>query len=178
MLCTQMIFSSPGLFQDLNELGWDRWWPVVCSFCSIADRLMYKACKLKTLEVWAIALLVSDVGRRQVKAICYGEVMCMEVTMLTEHFSDIKFVSFWRWRVTVVCLTFGLCLSSAFFIPQRFGRWTYFLSHASGYKGRSQTVQSPVLCLVPSEGHQHQLLVDCSSMQMSTVNEELWDTAR
>jgi hypothetical protein len=138
----------------------------------------YKVCKLRTLRVWPIALLVSDVGRRQVKAICYRDIMCMEVSMLYEHFCDIKSVAFWRWRVTVFCLTFGLCLSTAFFIPQRFGRWTCFLRHASRYKVRSQTVQNPILCLVPSEGHQHHLLVGCSAMQMSTVNEELWDTTR
>lgn len=163
MLCTQTICSSPGLFQSLTEPGWDRWWPVVCSFCNIADRLMYKTGKLKTMRVWPIALLVSDVGRRQVKAICYSDVMCVEVRMLCECFCDIKFVAFWRWRVTVVCITFGLCLSSAFFIPQRFGQWIYFLHHVSGYKVRSQTAQNPVLCLVAGEGNQNQLLVGCTS---------------
>lgn len=157
MLCTQTIFSSPGLFQSLSELGRGRWWPVVCSFCNIADRLMYKACKPKTLRVWPVALLVSDVGRRQVKAICYRDVMCVEVRMLCERFCDIKFVAFWRRCIVVVCLTFGLCLSSTFFIPQRFGQWVYFLRHMSGYKVRSQTVQNPVLCLVVGEGNQNQL---------------------
>lgn len=124
--------------------------------------VQYKACKLKTLRVWPIVLLVSDVGRRQVKAICYRDVMCVEVRMLCKRFCDIKFVAFWRWCVTVVCLTFGLCLSSAFFIPQRFGQWICFLRPLSRYKVRSQTVQNPVLCLVAGKGNQNQLLVGCS----------------
>lgn len=156
MLCSQTIFCSLGVFQSLSELGCDRWWPVVCSFCNIADRLMYKASKPKTLGVWMVALLVSDAGRRQVKAICCLDVMCVEVRMLCERFCDIKFVAFWRRCATVVCLTFGLCLSSAFFIPQRFGQWVYFLRHMSGYKVISQTVQNPVLCLVAGEGNQNQ----------------------
>jgi hypothetical protein len=90
MFCTQMIVSSPGLFQGLSEHGWDLWWPVVCSFCNIADPLMYKACMLKTLRVWPIVLLVSDVCRRQVKAICYRDVMCVEVRMLCKRFCGIK----------------------------------------------------------------------------------------